>query len=51
MPITEVAEVMRKAMVAAEDARFYQHNGVDMKGVARAFVNNQRVATPRARPR
>ena len=42
VPITEMAEVVRKAMVASEDSRFYQHNGVDMKGVARAFVNNQR---------
>lgn len=40
--ITDVAEVMRQAVVAAEDARFYQHNGVDLKGIARAFVNNQR---------
>ncbi len=38
----EMAEVVRQAMVASEDSRFYQHNGVDMKGVARAFVNNQR---------
>src|SRR5687768_3764614 len=42
VPLTEMAEVVRKAMVASEDSRFYQHNGVDMKGVARAFVNNQR---------
>lgn len=41
VPITGVAEVMRQAVVAAEDARFYQHNGVDLKGIARAFVNNQ----------
>src|SRR3954452_10910472 len=41
VPITEVAEIMQKAMVASEDSRFYEHNGVDMKGVARAFVNNQ----------
>ena len=42
VPITDVAPVMRQAVVAAEDARFYQHNGVDLKGIARAFVNNQR---------
>ncbi|GAA3448707.1 transglycosylase domain-containing protein [Dactylosporangium matsuzakiense] len=39
--IEDVAEVMQKAMVAAEDNRFYQHRGVDVKGVARAFVANQ----------
>src|SRR6266545_1674201 len=37
----EVAEVMQQAMVAAEDTRFYEHHGVDAKGVARAFVANQ----------
>src|SRR5581483_8258894 len=41
IPITDVAPVMKEAMVASEDTRFYQHNGVDIKGVARAFVNNQ----------
>jgi membrane peptidoglycan carboxypeptidase len=41
VPITDVAEVMRQAIVAAEDNRFYQHRGVDVKGVARAFVANQ----------
>ena len=42
VPITQVATVMQQAMVAAEDTRFYQHHGVDVKGVARAFVANQR---------
>ena len=31
---------MQNAIVAAEDHQFYEHNGVDLKGVARAFVNN-----------
>ncbi|MER7002563.1 transglycosylase domain-containing protein [Dactylosporangium sp. NPDC000555] len=33
---------VRQAIVAAEDARFYEHHGVDFKGVARAFVANQK---------
>jgi membrane peptidoglycan carboxypeptidase len=41
VPIASVAPVMTQAIVAAEDTRFYEHNGVDVKGVARAFVNNQ----------
>lgn len=41
VPLTDVADVMRKAIVAAEDNRFYEHRGVDVKGVARAFVANQ----------
>ncbi len=31
-----------KAVVGAEDARFYQHHGVDYYGIARAFVINYR---------
>ena len=41
VPLNDVAPIMRKAMIAAEDQRFYQHNGVDIQGVARAFVANQ----------
>ena len=40
VPLSEVAPIMRQAIVASEDIRFYQHNGVDFKGVARALVNN-----------
>jgi membrane peptidoglycan carboxypeptidase len=40
-PLTSVPMVMRHAMIAAEDARFYQHSGVDPQGVVRAFVANQ----------
>ncbi|GIG58868.1 transglycosylase [Longispora fulva] len=38
--LTGVADIMQKAMVAAEDTRFYEHKGVDPKGVVRAFVAN-----------
>ncbi|MEV6923133.1 transglycosylase domain-containing protein [Dactylosporangium sp. NPDC051485] len=33
---------VQQAIVAAEDARFWEHHGVDFKGVARAFVANQK---------
>jgi membrane peptidoglycan carboxypeptidase len=38
--LDEVAPVMQQAMIAAEDSRFYQHNGVDYRGIVRAFVAN-----------
>lgn len=41
VPISRIAPVMRQAIVAIEDSRFYQHEGVDVRGTARAFVNNQ----------
>ncbi|SBT50445.1 transglycosylase domain-containing protein [Micromonospora narathiwatensis] len=42
VPVGEVAPVMRQAIVAAEDVRFYQHHGVDVRGVVRAFTVNRR---------
>jgi membrane peptidoglycan carboxypeptidase len=41
IPLADVGPVMQQAMIAAEDTRFYEHHGVDVKGVARAFVANQ----------
>ncbi|MEV7629423.1 transglycosylase domain-containing protein [Actinoplanes sp. NPDC089786] len=41
---TELADMspyITQAIVASEDTRFYEHHGVDPKGVARAFVANQ----------
>ncbi|MGS2612985.1 penicillin-binding protein [Micromonospora sp. LZ34] len=39
--LADISPVMQKAIIAAEDHDFYKHNGVDINGVARAFVNNQ----------
>jgi membrane peptidoglycan carboxypeptidase len=36
--ITEIAPVMLKAIVDSEDTRFYDHHGVDIRGVARALI-------------
>ncbi|MFN0183399.1 MAG: penicillin-binding protein 1A [Aquabacterium sp.] len=38
VPIAEVPKVMRDAVLAIEDARFYDHGGVDYKGIARAAI-------------
>ena len=38
--LDQVALVMQQAIVAAEDSRFYQHGGVDLKGVLRALVSD-----------
>jgi membrane peptidoglycan carboxypeptidase len=37
----DVAPVMRKAIIAIEDHRFYKHGALDLKGTLRAFVTNQ----------
>src|SRR3989304_5517927 len=38
--IREVPELLRHAILAAEDERFYQHTGIDYLGVARAAYAN-----------
>ena len=43
-PIKDIPQVMKDAVLAAEDARFYKHGGIDYKGVARAALENLRDA-------
>jgi membrane peptidoglycan carboxypeptidase len=38
--LTQISKTMQDAIVAAEDTRFFQHGGVDARGVARAFVSD-----------
>jgi penicillin-binding protein 1A len=42
--IAQIPQVMKDAVLAAEDTRFYQHGGVDYKGIVRAAVENLRDA-------
>lgn len=42
VPLSEVSPYMQHAVVASEDRTFYQNNGIDLKGIARAFYNNIR---------
>ena len=47
VPLTQMAPVMRQAIIAIEDSRFYQHTGVDLKGVIRALATNTQAGTIR----
>ncbi|MCL6736279.1 transglycosylase domain-containing protein [Streptomyces neyagawaensis] len=38
--LKEISPYMQKAIVAIEDARFYQHGAIDLKGVLRALNRN-----------
>ncbi len=40
VPLSEVSPWFVKALLAREDARFYSHGGIDLKGVLRATVRN-----------
>ena len=46
VPSTEIAPVMKQAIVAIEDKRFFEHRGVDVRGIVRAVwqdVRNKKV--------
>ena len=40
VPLESISPVMRQAIVAIEDSRFLDHNGVDARGVVRALARN-----------
>jgi len=42
VPLAEIPTVMRNAVLAAEDARFYEHGGIDTIGLTRAVLANLR---------
>lgn len=40
LPLSQMPEMLKKAFVAAEDARFYKHQGIDILSIFRAFYKN-----------
>jgi membrane peptidoglycan carboxypeptidase len=40
IPVTEIPEHVQKSFIAAEDKRFFQHKGIDERGLIRAFIGN-----------
>ncbi|HEX5355697.1 MAG TPA: transglycosylase domain-containing protein, partial [Aquabacterium sp.] len=40
LPFDQIPKLMRDSLLAVEDARFYEHPGIDMIGVLRAIVAN-----------
>ena len=45
VPFADIPVTMRHAIVAIEDRRFYEHHGVDYKGLIRAALKNQESGT------
>jgi 1A family penicillin-binding protein len=39
-PIDRIPVFLQNALVAVEDARFYEHGGIDVRGIARALVKD-----------
>jgi penicillin-binding protein 1A len=42
VPLEDIPKRVRDAVIAIEDDRFYQHDGVDFRGIARAAVTDLR---------
>jgi len=42
VPLSRIPRVVRQAVIAAEDRRFYRHLGLDLRGNLRALVSNLR---------
>ena len=40
LPLKEIPEMLINAFVAAEDSRFFKHQGIDLLSIARAFLKN-----------
>jgi penicillin-binding protein 1A len=40
IPLPDISTTLQEAVIAAEDARFYEHKGVDDRGIVRAAVSN-----------
>jgi penicillin-binding protein 1A len=40
VPYAQIPNTLKKALVAVEDARFYEHGGLDFQGIVRALVKD-----------
>jgi penicillin-binding protein 1A len=40
VPLKDIPEYVQQAFIAAEDKRYYQHKGIDERGLIRAFISN-----------
>jgi penicillin-binding protein 1A len=45
IPLSEMPSMLLEAFIAAEDARFYQHKGIDIYSIIRAFFKNLEAGT------
>ena len=45
LPISEMSEMLINAFIAAEDARFFKHKGIDLSSIIRAYLKNIEAGT------
>ncbi len=46
VPFSEISENIKKAVISAEDADFYKHNGFDLKAIIRAVLYDLKIGKP-----
>ena len=45
IPLSDIPKLLKEAFIAAEDARFFKHQGVDFVSIVRAFFKNLEAGT------
>ena len=40
VPVADIPQQVQKSFIAAEDKRFFEHKGIDERGLIRAFIGN-----------
>ena len=45
IPLEDIPPMLVEAFIAAEDSRFYEHGGIDLKSIVRAFFKNLEAGT------
>lgn len=46
VPFSAIPDAMKKAVIATEDANFYNHIGIDFKGIIRSILTDLRLGEP-----
>ncbi len=46
VPLKAIPEYLKQAVIVAEDANFYSHPGVDLKGIVRAILEDLKIGKP-----
>ncbi len=45
IPLSHMSDMLKNAFIAAEDDRFYQHKGINLLSILRAFIKNIKAGT------
>lgn len=48
VPLNKISPYLQYAVIALEDAKFYQHHGVDIQGIARSILTDLKLGRPAA---